>query len=268
MKIALFTGTAYRHLYYAAAVGRTGAVVLHVKTKRSQELADEVSDSAYAPSDRALLKAHSDLRTEKEREYFGTAAEEMPDVPSLEVEMQQLNTPKVLEAFRASAADIVLVYGTGLLKRELLSAMPEWVINLHAGLSPYYRGAATLYWPLYFMSPQYVGYTLHLIDEHIDHGAIIHQNRPAISAGDTIHDLGCRTIVTAASDIVRLLPKIAAGDIRLHEPTSKGKIFSESDFKPYHLRVTDFLMKNGLLKEYVENRGLFPEPKVIQQDGV
>ena len=115
------------------------------------------------------------------------------------------------------------------------------------------------------MKPQYVGYTFHIIDAQIDHGGIIHQNRPDILASDTIHDLGCKTIVTAAADMLRLLPKIEAGEIVLHEPKSQGKIFFEAEFKPYHLRVTDFLMRQGLLGEYLRHKELFPEPAIITQ---
>ena len=86
-----------------------------------------------------------------------------------------MNAPKVLNAVKNLAPDVVVVYGTSLIKRALLSVMPKYVINLHAGLSPYYRGAATLYWPIYFMEPQNLGYTFHLIDLKIDHGDILHQ---------------------------------------------------------------------------------------------
>ncbi len=266
MKIALFTGTAYRHLYYANTIAACGNVVLHVKTTRSNNLTDEVKGASYSAEDTRLLQEHSDLRLAKEREYFLSRAEEQSGIPmSLEVPMNELNTEQVIDAVRKSAPDVVLVYGTGLIKSALLSAMPKWVINLHAGLSPYYRGGATLYWPVYFMQPQYVGYTLHIIDTQIDHGAILHQNRPEIKAGDTIHDLGCRTIVVAAADTLKLLDKIKRNDIEFHEPHSAGRVFYEADFKPYHLRVTDYLMKNGLFAEYLQHKDLFPDPRIIQQ---
>lgn len=265
MKIALFTGTALRHLYYAAKIASSADVVLHVKTMRSQDLADEISGDAFSASDRALLKTHSDLRSAKEREYFLPLAESMPDVPvAIEVAMKELNSQKIVNALQESHAEAVIVYGTGLLKSPLLSIAPRWVINLHAGLSPYYRGAATLYWPIYFMEPQSVGFTLHLIDEHIDSGPIIHQNRPEIRAKDTIHDLGCRTITVAADDMLKLLPKIERGEIEPKPQLSKGKIFYERDFKPYHLRVTDFLMRERLFEEYLKNRHLFPDPSLVQ----
>ncbi len=266
MKIALFTGTAYRHLFYANTIAEAADVVLHVKTIRSNVLTDEIPDSEFNQSDRQLLKAHSDLRLAKEKEYFLPKADETLHIPvSFEVSMKDLNSVRVIEAIVAAKPDVVLVYGTGLLKEALLAVMPKWLINLHAGLSPYYRGAATLYWPIYFMQPQSVGFTLHLIDKDIDHGAILHQNRPDIKADDSIHDLGCRTIVVAANDVLKLLPLIEKDEIQSRAPTTEGRIFYERDFKPYHLRVTNALMKQKLFREYLENRHLFPDPKIVQQ---
>ena len=47
-----------------------------------------------------------------------------------------------------AAPDVVLVFGTGLLKAPLIGAFPGRIINIHLGLSPYYRGAGTNFWPL------------------------------------------------------------------------------------------------------------------------
>ncbi|MFA6279076.1 MAG: formyltransferase family protein [Candidatus Paceibacterota bacterium] len=264
MKIALITGTAYRHVYYANKIIETGNVILHIKETRSNVLTDEIPEHAYQESDLQLLKKHSDLRLQKEQEYFLPFAQEILPTPrSVEVSKENLHSQEVIDALSESKPDIVLVYGPGLLKAPLLRVTPKWVINLHAGLSPSFRGAATLFWPIYFMKPQFVGYTFHIIDDQIDHGAIIHQNRPPILASDTIHDLGCKTIITATNDMLWLLPKIEKNTIELYEPKSSGKTFFESEFKPYHLRVTDFLMKHGLLGEYLDHKELFPEPMTI-----
>lgn len=266
MKIALFTGTAYRHVYFANTIISAGNVVLHVRQQRSNLLTDEVSTEVYSAEDSQLLQMHGELRLAKEKEYFLPFGEKTMDVSkTIDITKEELNGTRVIEAIRESKPDVILVYGTHLLKPELLAELPKWTINLHGGLSPYYKGAATLYWPIYMMQPQHVGFTLHLIDDKIDHGAILHQNRPEIFANDTIHDLGCRTIVVAAKDAVSLVKKIEKGEIELYEQKSKGKLFYEADFKPYHLRVTNYLMEHGLLGEYVANKGIFPDPKLIQQ---
>ena len=41
------------------------------------------------------------------------------------------------------------------LDQNLLDIMPSNIINLHAGLAPYYRGSACNFWPFYFLSPHH-----------------------------------------------------------------------------------------------------------------
>jgi methionyl-tRNA formyltransferase len=61
-------------------------------------------------------------------------------------------------------------------------------------LSPYYRGSGTNFFPFVNNEPEYVGATFMYIDEGIDTGEIIHQIRPTIFLGDTIHHVGNRLI--------------------------------------------------------------------------
>lgn len=266
MNIALLTGTAYRHTYFANRIMEHYPVALHVRVQRSNSISAEIKIPRGSPSDMELLENHDAARLEKEKQYFLPLGERFKAAENIiEISEDSLNTIEVVDRIKGMKLDAVFVYGTGLIKQELLSLLPKIVINLHAGLSPQYRGSATLYWPIYFMEPQSVGFTFHLIDSRIDHGAIVHQGRPEIKSGDQIHDLGCKTIITAAQDAIKILEKLEKGEIRYFEQKSTGKIFYTGDFKPYHLRVTDFLMKNGLIEEYLNHKERFPDPKIIFQ---
>ncbi len=265
MKIGLFTGTALRHIYYANTILKRYKVDLHVRVLRSDNLADEVK-FACSNSDKELLKEHGASRLEKEKEYFLPLAKEFIKAENiLETTAQNFNSPDVIAKVKEHKLDLALVYGTSLLSEEFLQALPEKTINLHAGLNPNYRGAATLYWPIYFMEPQCVGFTFHLIDKFIDHGKTIHQGRPEIFKTDLVHDLGCRTIVRASEDILKIIKLIEEGNLKYFTQSEKGKIFYTKDFKPHHLRVTNFLMEKGLLKEYLENKEFFPDPDIKSQ---
>ena len=265
MKIAFFTGSAYRHKYYFNKLVDQCDVVLHVQTTRSNKIIDEVP-FLYSVADKKLLQKHSDDRLRKEKEYFLPTGDNFkPTKNVISVGEHEVNHSKVVAAVRKTKPDTVLIYGTGLLKKSFLEILPKYTINLHAGLSPQYRGAATLFWPIYFMEPQKLGFTFHLVDPNIDSGDIIHQNRPEIYANDELHDLGCRTIVKAAEDIEKLLKKAEKKPLAHFPQKSKGKIFYNADFQPYHLRVTNYLMRKGLLGEYLENKKYFPEMKLISQ---
>jgi methionyl-tRNA formyltransferase len=73
--------------------------------------------------------------------------------------------------------DVVLVIGTRIIGRETLAAITAPVINFHSGINPKYRGQAGGYWALATGDPQNAGVTVHLVDEGVDTGAVLYQER-------------------------------------------------------------------------------------------
>jgi len=269
MKIAFISGDSYRHKYYCNNILDMDEYEfpLLVKVKRSLNITDETPVEYLNEKDKNLLDAHTEMRIKKEKEYFlpkGEYFNEKKVRNVVEIEQNEVNSKKIIEAFKESKSDVVIVFGVALLKKELLCVMPKYVINL-SGLSPYYKGAATLFWPFYFMEPQYAGHTFHIIDEKIDHGGIIHQGRPEIYEDDTLPDIGARDVIKAAEELPKILKKIEFEDIKIYPQPNTGKLFYKNDFKPHHMRIIKKLIDEGFLKEYLENRHLFPDPKLITQ---
>ena len=269
MRIAFISGDSYRHKYYCNSVldDDNYEFPLLIKVKRFLNIVDETPVEYLTKEDKELLDAHTEMRIIKEREYFlpkGGSFNEKNVKKVIEVDQRDVNSSKVIKAFKEAKPDVVIVFGVSLLKKELLCVMPKYVINL-SGLSPYYKGAATLFWPFYFMEPQYAGHTFHIIDDKIDHGGILHQGRPEIYENDTLPDIGARDVIKAAEELPKLLKKLEFGDIKIYPQKNIGKLFYKKDFKPHHLRVIKKLIEEGFLKEYIKNRHLFPDPKIITQ---
>ena len=60
------------------------------------------------------------------------------------------------------------------------------VVNMHAGITPRYRGVHGGYWALAERHPEWVGTTVHLVDPGIDTGAILAQATFDVTDEDTI----------------------------------------------------------------------------------
>jgi folate-dependent phosphoribosylglycinamide formyltransferase PurN len=71
---------------------------------------------------------------------------------------------------------VVLVFGTRILTTATLTAVDARFINLHAGITPLYRGVHGGYWALHDGHPEHFGATVHLVDSGIDTGAVIGQS--------------------------------------------------------------------------------------------
>ena len=72
-------------------------------------------------------------------------------------------------------SDVYVVFGSSYIKGELVDFLvKKKAINIHAGVSPYYRGADCNFWALYDENPHLVGTTIHLLSKGLDSGPILY----------------------------------------------------------------------------------------------
>jgi methionyl-tRNA formyltransferase len=147
---------------------------------------------------------------------------------------------------------LAFIFGTDIIKDPLLSCLPQDRVNLHLGLSPWFRGSATLFWPFYFLQPQFAGATFHQILPEADAGQILHQCVPDLRPGDGIHDVGVRTVQSAQLALGKLLDSYAdRGGWAYQEQRSTGRLFLTRDFQSSHLRVIYDLYDNKIVDAYL-----------------
>lgn len=146
-----------------------------------------------------LRELHAAARKQSEEDFFLLLLEHTPfhaEVRSIPT--GSINDVENVDLIRRAAPDLLVSYGCSLIRRELLDAFAGRFLNVHLGLSPYYRGSGTNYWPLVHGRPEFVGTTFMHIDAGIDTGEIIHQTTARIARGDTPHSIGNRLIADSA----------------------------------------------------------------------
>ncbi len=145
-----------------------------------------------------------------QRARFGAEAP-FPDAPLFQVD--DINAPDSVAVLRDLNPDVICVSGTRMVKAPVFDVAPSrGLLNLHTGLSPYYKGGpnCTL-WCLANGEPQYVGATIHELDPGIDSGRLILTARTVVEAADSFADLPWKTSEMGAGLYVRVLEAIAAG---------------------------------------------------------
>jgi folate-dependent phosphoribosylglycinamide formyltransferase PurN len=100
-----------------------------------------------------------------------------------------VNDDETVRFLRGVAPAVVVVHGTRLIHDEVLDAVDVPFLNLHAGITPRYRGVHGGYWALVEARPELVGSTVHLVDSGIDTGGIVGQATFAPAPGDTFATL-------------------------------------------------------------------------------
>jgi folate-dependent phosphoribosylglycinamide formyltransferase PurN len=91
------------------------------------------------------------------------------------VEVSSVNAPETLGALRELLPDVVILNGTRIVAKHVLEGIASPIINMHAGITPLYRGVHGGYWALANRDPDNCGVTVHLVDAGIDTGRILGQ---------------------------------------------------------------------------------------------
>ena len=244
MKILWIGGNHPRHLYFINKLQTkfqiSGAIIQkreNVIPKPSENI-EEV--------DKVNFVKHFSNRYLTEKKFFGNPS--LPKSKILKVTSLTLNSQKSVDFVNSINPDIVIIFGSDLIKDPLLSCLPKQTINLHLGLSPRYRGAATLFWPFYFLEPNYVGSTFHYIVSEPDAGDIIHQCVPTLDKDDKIHDVACKTVIVSSDEIhsrsLRILP---SQDAVMREAGGGGGVIVVVAifFSRYFYAARTILIQNG-----------------------
>ncbi len=252
MRVIVLTSTFLRHQFVINRVARQLEVAGVWQERKS------FAPMRYAASeaDQAVIARHFEARDRSEAEWFAGDARLAlaPGAVHRVVDPGQCNDPAELTLMRTARPDALLVFGTGILKGDLIAAFEGHIINIHLGLSPYYRGAGTNFWPLVNREPEYVGATIHYLDAGIDTGPIIQHVRPEIRPADGPHDLGNRTIVAAADAVVAAALAHAAGRVVAEPQIPGGRLYRRKDFSAEAVQQLYRNFETGMVEEYLRAR--------------
>nr|WP_254795368.1 formyl transferase [Halomonas sp. QHL1] len=204
-----------------------------------------------------LFQLHFRRRDEAEERFFNR--EPLPNVPRLDVSLNNLNSLETQNFLQDRAPRLVLSYGCHKLSASLMKEISAPFWNTHGGLSPQYRGVATHFWPSFLLEPQMTGMTLHETTPNLDAGGILHQTSVELVRGDGLHDVAARCVKTYADKLPKLLVPLMANDVPLPQgqiQKNAGKLWLASDWRPEHLfsiyehwqdRIVDALLAGDLI---------------------
>jgi methionyl-tRNA formyltransferase len=146
---------------------------------------------------------------------------------------EKLKDPAFLGELRALNADLQLVVAFRMLP-ELVWNMPRMgTVNLHGSLLPQYRGAAPINWAV-INGELETGVTTFQLQQDIDTGSILLQDRFPIADTDTAGDVHDRMKVIGARLLVKTIDGLDAGTLaatpQQTSPSLKHapKIFTET----------------------------------------
>ena len=106
---------------------------------------------------------------------------------------------------------VIVVHGTRIIAERVLNSAGCPVVNMHAGITPRYRGVHGGYWALAEQHPDWVGTTVHLVDPGIDTGGILAQSTFQVTGEDTIATYPDLHLVHGLPLLAAQIDKVMAG---------------------------------------------------------
>jgi hypothetical protein len=198
----------------------------------------------YHPMLRHYLKAHFDVVVEK------------PGTQYLNIGCGEINSPELTEYLKSFKPDIMAVLGSSVIKKEMISLPAAAIINIHSGLSPYYRGTWSYGWPIVNKVPEYIGVTLHHINAGIDTGDIIYQTKPLLEKDDDLNAIFLKVIAEGIELMVKAIDEISSrGGLGSHQqPRNTGRLYRMNEFNADTARACLKNLEDGLFGEYLSGR--------------
>jgi phosphoribosylglycinamide formyltransferase 1 len=118
-------------------------------------------------------------------------------------------TVRLLDSLRPTA---VVLQGTRIVAASVLDSLTCPVINMHAGITPRYRGVHGGYWALVEGHPEWVGSTVHLVDAGIDTGQVLAQVTFEVTDEDTFATYPDLHVVHGLPPLGTQIERLLAGE--------------------------------------------------------
>ena len=117
----------------------------------------------------------------------------------------EINSDRILAEILEFQPDFFLSYGCSIINDNVVNNLKCIKINTHLGLSPYYRGTGTNFWPIFNRQLEYCGVTFHDLTSKIDGGSIYHQFNLEKKHYETVHHLGNSLIKRIPEHLSKLI---------------------------------------------------------------
>jgi methionyl-tRNA formyltransferase len=248
-KIVLITGPGLNHRYFANRLNRE----FHIECV----LVEEVTYPDFVSNSRKHQEAWEwffQRRREYDENTFADSEmwtrKNQPRIIS--IPSAQLNSSATLKILEAEQPEIIILFGSSLVGREIMSRFPSQILNLHIGISGQYRGSSCNFWPIYDERLDCLGATVLTINEGIDTGQILAQATIEIEENDTEQNLMGKTLILGTELTIQVVHQWFDGKCTPLPFERNGNLFQKKDFTPEAVFKVKEIVESGRLAALIK----------------
>jgi methionyl-tRNA formyltransferase len=216
MKITLFTANSRRHNYFINLLATISDELFVVQESRtifpglvkSERVSSKTMDNYFQKVSSA------------EQKIFGNNYINSKNVKIMPLRAGDLNNCKMKFLKDFLKSDFYIVFGSSYIKGELIDFLiKRKAVNIHMGVSPYYRGTDCNFWALYDENPHLVGATIHMLSKGLDSGSMLYH-----AMAHPKKNLFEYSMSTVKSAFHSLADRIKSKDIFKYKPEIQNKL--------------------------------------------
>jgi methionyl-tRNA formyltransferase len=127
--------------------------------------------------------------------------------------VETVNGPETVEAITKLEPDVVIHFHAGILQEQVFEIARIGTLNLHPGIAPLIKGQDPIQWALWERRREWLGATVHYIDEGIDTGPVLAYApvEPGYP-GERVAPLYVRIIEVGVERLLDALRRLAQGE--------------------------------------------------------
>ena len=226
MTITVFTSNQPRHLALIESLASIAETVYAVQ-ECNTVLPGQVDDF-YRKS--PVMQDYFGRVIAAEREVFGEPRFLPANVWAMAIKMGDLSRLDLATLGPALQAERLAVFGASYIKGPLCEHLvARGALNIHMGVSPYYRGSSTNFWAMYDRRPDLVGATIHLLSRGLDSGPMLFHALPEAAAVDPfVH--GMRAVRAAHAGLVEYLKSGKSLEPMMQDKSKELRYTRNADF--------------------------------------
>lgn len=142
------------------------------------------------------------------------------------IRFNDINRIQSINWIKNHRPDLVFVFGTRLIKQDIIDSIGVPFVNMHWGWSPNYRGEGIVS-ALARGGSRDLGVTVHLIDSGIDSGSILYRERVLIDKQDNFYSIGVKLAKIGLQLFVRVFEEFQDKGVvsGTKQDLSSGKLY-------------------------------------------
>lgn len=119
--------------------------------------------------------------------------------------VDDVNEPACRALLERLRPEVLVVYGTSLLRAPLIAALEGLILNIHTGIVPAYRNVHSELWAYLRGDLGRIGVSILHLDESVDGGAVAAQRVLALRGDESLAAIRCANLALAGDLICELL---------------------------------------------------------------